>query len=528
MPSIFRVLFVLVSAIWFSAGGALGQSPFPLPFPSNKYLGVTATNNNRTTIGYSLSISTYVTTALVWKQGQFEELGVSGFTSSVAYSLNNSDMIVGSVFKSPDDGPRPVIWNGETGTLLPTMGDRGMALDINDAGVIVGSVDVPYVGTQAAVWTDGKLSILQSPGALSAEATAIDDDGVIYGLAYVLESSGSVPVRWDNGVMSTLPINFGPDYLGVVGIRDARAGVVTGYVIQRETLPDGTNYIVQLAIAWENGQFRMLERPSGVGNSRAFNVSRDGQSVGSVENEIGETIPVVWTKEGPNILPSAPGSSMIAVAGNDFGYIVGIDYTNRSAPYPVAWDMGQEVSIAMPDMTVAVGQTVLLRATATKQGKPQGGQQITFLVNGQVAGKATTSSSGGAVLGYSIPKGTKGSLAVSASRAGSAVAMRSLIVGKSSTIAAVTPPIGRTGQRVNLTANLRLGVQNTPLAKKVVSFIHNGAVVARATTDASGIARTSIVMGPSATGGNTQIEVRYGGDASTTGSVGRVSGYLLK
>lgn len=523
-----RVLLVLVAAIGFSADKALGQTPSPLPFPSDRYLGVIATNNNRTTIGYALSLSTNVTTALVWKQEQFKELGVSGFTSSVAYGLNNSDMIVGSVFKSPEDGPRPVIWNGETSTLLPTMGDRGWAFDINDAGVIVGSVDVPNVGTQAAVWTDGKLSVLQSPGALSTEASAIDDDGVIYGLAYMLESSGSVPVRWENGVMSTLPINFGPDYLGVVGIRDARAGVVTGYVIQRETLSDGTTYNVQLAIAWENGQFRMLERPSGSGNSRAFNVSRDGQYVGSVENEIGETLPVIWTREGPNVLPSAPGSDMVAIARNDFGYVVGMDYTNRSAPYPVEWDMTQEITIAMSDMTAAVGQTIPLRATATKQGKVQAGQQITFSVNGQVAGKATTNSSGEAVFGYKIPKGIKRSLTVSASGAGSTIAMRSLIVGKSRTIAALTPAIGRTGQRVNLTANLRLGVQNTPLAKKAVSFMLNGTVVARATTDASGIARTSIVMRPNATGTSTQIEVRYGGDSRTTGSVGRVSGYLLK
>lgn len=529
MRYVSRVLLVVASTIGVMTSGAFAQNPQTLPAPSGQYVGVMATNNNRTVIGYALNFSTpggYM--GLVWKQDQLSELAVSGFTSSFGYSLNNSDVIVGVAVNADDKGPRPVVWIDETGTLLPTLGDRGFAYDINDDGTIVGSVDDPMTGTRAAVWTDGRLSVLQSPGALSAEAKAIDDDGVIYGQAYMLESNGSVPVRWENGIMSTLPMNFGPDYLGVVGIRDARAGVVTGYAIQRETLPDGTSYVVQVAIAWENGQFRMLERPSGIGNSRAFNVSRDGQFVGSVENEIGETMPVIWTKEGPNLLPSAPGSSMIAIARNDFGYVVGIDYSNPHAPVPIAWDIGQEVSIAMLDMTVAAGQTVSLRANATKMSKPQAGQLITFSVNGQAVGKAKTNSSGSVVIGYKVPPGSRGALNVTASKSGSAIAMRSLIVGKSPTIVGVTPVIGRTGQRVNLTANLRLGIQNTPLSRKTISFVINGALVAQARTDGFGVARTSIVMAPSATGASMQIEARYDGDARTTASIGRVSGYLLQ
>lgn len=533
MRNLTVVVAIVAIVISVAAGKAESQTPTALPFPADQYTGVVATNNNRAIAGYSISIKAFleshnaddlVTTGLIWRQGQFEELRIAGYKSSCAFGLNNSDVVVGGVYGT-DGISRPAVWIDGTGSVLPTLGGNGVAYDINDAGDVVGWVDSPSAGTQAAIWKQGKLSVLPSLDMGSAEALAISDDGVIFGLARVPDHAGGVPVQWVNGVISILPVSFGENFVGDVVIRKAQAGVATGYVFQSLAQPDGSFRHELVALAWENGQFRMLERPTGQGSSFGYGVNRIGQIAGAVEDERGETVPVIWSKEGPNQLPSQPGSDTLAVALNDLGFVVGIDRTDRFSPVPVFWDLSQTTALQMADVAAAPSQTVTFRATASLRGQPQAGQQISFSVNGQSIGNAVTNSQGQATLGYKVPaQPSSGNMRMGASHAGSPVALRSVIVGKSQTTVALTPVVARSGQMVTLSANLRLAAQNTPLSGKSVSFFMNGRLVAKAVTDRNGVARSRMAMAST----TMPIEVRYAGDTRTLRSVSRATAFVWR
>lgn len=537
MRKFLNVVAIAAIVISVAAGKAESQTPTALPYPAGQWTGVVATNNNRVIAGYAVNFRAYldshytedlVTTGLIWRQGQFEELRIAGYKSSCAFGLNNSDVVAGAVYGTGGDS-RPAVWIDGTGKVLPTLGGNGAAYDINDAGDVVGWVDSPSAGTQAAIWKQGNLSVLPSLDTGSAEALAISDDGVIFGLARVPGQAGGVPVQWVNGVISILPVSFGEDFVGDVVIRKAQAGVATGYVFQSAAQPDGSFRYELVALAWENGQFRMLERPTGQGSSYGYGVNRIGQIAGSVEGAVeggfGETVPVIWSKEGPNQLPSRPGSDTLAVALNDLGFVVGIDRTDRLSPVPVFWDLSQTTALQMADVAAAPSQTVTLRATASLKGQPQAGQQIAFSVNGQAIGNAVTNSQGQATVGYKVPaQPSSANLRMGASRAGSPSALRSVIVGKSQTTLALTPVVARSGQMVTLSANLRLAAQNTPLSGKSVSFFMNGRLVAKAVTDRNGVARSRVAMA-SAT---MPLEVRYAGDTRTLRSASRATAFVWR
>lgn len=537
-----RVLF-LTSAAPFLACLALpaaSATPTLLPYPEGSIVSVQETSANRTIIGNAdvkaSESASGSSTGLVWKNGAYEALTLEGFQDSVLLAINDADVIVGVVYGGENPYAEPAIWANGTGSLLPTLGTGGAAYAINETGDVVGVVfseTENAAKTLPAIWKSGELSILPTGNYKFVQPTSIDDTGVIYGVARMVAEEGEsdVPVTWIDGEISALPVTFGKDYVGGVWIRGSEAGFAGGNIREYDALdPAKTN---DIAIAWESGVFRQLELTAGQVSSSVGDVNRLGQYAGWFGNDKGETTPVIWSENGPNPLPEPEGRNMIATSLNDTGFVVGMDNTNPDAPVPVFWDLSGEVAMDLPDVTAAAGQTVALRASATRRGAPLANQKVSFAVGGQDVGQAITNGKGVATLGYRVPMKSAGTIATSAKavgarQAGSPPAVRNLIIGKSPSVASVTPAAGRVGQRVKLTANLALSLQNTALAGKRLSFFVNGTNVGRATTDKNGVARTSIVIPAGTPRGDTiPVEVRYAGDGTSRGTVGRASIYLL-
>lgn len=116
----------------------------------------------------------------------------TGFSPS-ALAINNAGQVVGSVNLSPGGNTQAVLWNGTIPTILGGLGGFTLASDINNVGQIVGNSAGPPTGLpssntgHAVLWQGGAIqdlnNVLDSSGLgwTLETASAINDAGQIVG-----------------------------------------------------------------------------------------------------------------------------------------------------------------------------------------------------------------------------------------------------------------------------------------------------------------------------------------------------------
>lgn len=134
----------------------------------------------------------------LWENGELTVLPTGDLPQGWADGINNRGEIVGFV-SSPTDGIElPALWkNGEL-ILLPSLGQNGIAYQINNKGQIVGSVD-----GKPALWDKGELIILPTGEWVRGFGEDINDSGDIVG--YIRSGSDFKPALWKKGELILLP-----------------------------------------------------------------------------------------------------------------------------------------------------------------------------------------------------------------------------------------------------------------------------------------------------------------------------------
>lgn len=121
--------------------------------------------------------------AYIWEDGVMTDLGTLGGANSQAYAINNLGQVAGFAV-NPAIQARAVIWEDHVPTELehhPTY-PNGVAYDINDAAVAVGTVGQGEEVVIPVKWEAGELSYLgQLTGDLNAYAWSINESGVVVG-----------------------------------------------------------------------------------------------------------------------------------------------------------------------------------------------------------------------------------------------------------------------------------------------------------------------------------------------------------
>lgn len=126
--------------------------------------------------------------AYIFDEGGVHPLGTLGGDISVAYSINDSDQVVGGS-RLADGQSRAFLWTSSDGMQsLPTLGvddSAGQAIGINDLGQIVGASSTK-VQSRAVMWgADGSIIDLgMLDGATSSAATDINDLGQVVGQSF--------------------------------------------------------------------------------------------------------------------------------------------------------------------------------------------------------------------------------------------------------------------------------------------------------------------------------------------------------
>jgi probable HAF family extracellular repeat protein len=171
--------------------------------------------------------------AFRWQNGVMRNLGSLGGRDSRAFAINNSGHIVGesNLTGNPRDsrGNRIshafLLKDGVMTDLGTLGGSNSAALDINDAGQIVGWSEASNGIPHPVLWQNGKMTDLLPPGSATGVAYAITPFGVVVG------KRDQRAFRYSGGVMRNLP-------LGTTGFSVA-TGIRNGRIVGTLTTPSG-------------------------------------------------------------------------------------------------------------------------------------------------------------------------------------------------------------------------------------------------------------------------------------------------
>ncbi|MEQ1634798.1 MAG: hypothetical protein ABL997_20630, partial [Planctomycetota bacterium] len=198
----------------------------------------------------------------------------------------SSGFIVGrSTGAAPSFHQHAVMWHGgsfQTDLGFASSGSFADALDINDAGVVVGVAAFSSTVSHAFRWQSGQYSNLGTwPGAgATSKAYGINNAGTIVGI------NSNVASVWQNGAVNALPMPPGISaFTPAIDINDAGDIIATG----------SKGFPIEVGVLWRNGQPIDLGTLPGGTISRAYRINEAGEIVGEAQAASGFFHAVKWT-----------------------------------------------------------------------------------------------------------------------------------------------------------------------------------------------------------------------------------------
>lgn len=187
-------------------------------------------------------------------------------------------------------------------------------------------------GTHACLWTaSGFLEL--PPLRTSAEATAVNQSGQIYGVDFGTFGTESQVIGWTSAGVAFAPTPPAPyTLIGAIAVNNFNAVVSNGYV----TAPDGTqtNYG---SYVLANGGVVRLSPLNGNGSAEGYGINDNGWVVGRSDGG-GVGSPVLWIGGGtPISLGTLGGTDGWAFGINNSGQAVGYSRDSGGRPRAFLW-----------------------------------------------------------------------------------------------------------------------------------------------------------------------------------------------
>src|SRR6266581_1870428 len=298
----------------------------------------TNARSNRRFIAFTaglLSVAIISAAIATTPQYQIYDIGVIevGDDASQGFGVSHGGIAVGRSIRT--GGSQAFTWTLNGGIVgLPNLAGRSHAVSnsANDSGIVVGTAATTLFGTSRlpVIWQNGAVSQLPLPaGETLGDANSVNASTVAVGSV----DAGSLQrgVIYSSGIATiiTQTTTNGSYFLTAFGINDS--GRVVGQGI------DPTNAARNVGIVYDIGQNTAFEVGAlpGLNGALAFGVSNTGYVVGSSMLNQGSGLPFIWSDQGGIVaIPLATGTSEgSARAVNSAGWVVGTDSSAFAIPF---------------------------------------------------------------------------------------------------------------------------------------------------------------------------------------------------
>jgi uncharacterized membrane protein len=268
-------------------------------------------------------------------QYQIYDIGVVevGDTASQGFGVSRAGIAVGRSFRA--GGAQAFTWTLKGGIVgLPNLSGRSFAVSnsANDNGIAVGTGATTAFGSGRlpVIWQNGAVSQLPlPPGETLGDANSVNASTVAVGSVNGGSLQRGVIYSGGSATVITQTTTNGSYFVTAFGINDS--GRIVGQGI------DPTNAARNVGIVYDIGQSMAFEVGAlpGFNGALAFGVSNTGYVVGSSMLNQGSGLPFIWSDQGGMVaIPLATGTSQgSARAVNSKGWVVGNDSSAFSIPF---------------------------------------------------------------------------------------------------------------------------------------------------------------------------------------------------
>jgi hypothetical protein len=268
-------------------------------------------------------------------QYEIYDIGVvqAGDTASQGFGVSEGGIAVGRSFQ--DNGTHAFSWTLKGGIVgLPNLPGRSYCLSnsASDSGAVVGTGATTAFGSDRlpVIWQNGVVSQLPLPtGETLGDANSVNASNVAVGSVDAGSNQRGVIYSGGSATIITQTTANGSFFLTAFGVNDS--GRIVGQGI------DPGNAARNVGIVYDIGQNMAFEVGAlpGMNGALAFGVSNTGFVVGSSMLNQGPGLPFIWSDNGGiAAIPLAMGTSEgSARAVNSAGWIVGDDSSAFSIPF---------------------------------------------------------------------------------------------------------------------------------------------------------------------------------------------------
>src|SRR6266446_936379 len=268
-------------------------------------------------------------------QYQIFDIGVvqPGDTASQGFGVSRAGIAVGRSLRT--GGSQAFTWTLQGGIVgLPNLPSRSYAVSNsgNDTGIVVGTAATTAFGSGRlpVVWQNGVVSQLPlPPGETLGDANSLNASNVAVGSVDAGSLQRGVIYSGGSASIITQTTSNGSYFLTAFGINDSGRIVGQGIDPQNAARNVGIVYDIGQNMAFEVGAL------PGMNGALAFGVSNTGFVVGSSMLNQGSGLPFIWSdKNGIMAIPLAVGTTQgSARAVNSAGWVVGNDSSAFSIPF---------------------------------------------------------------------------------------------------------------------------------------------------------------------------------------------------
>jgi len=268
-------------------------------------------------------------------QYQIYDIGVVqvGDTFSQGFEVSRGGIAVGRSIRT--GGSQAFTWTLNGGIVgLPNLAGRSYAVSnsANDNGIVVGTAATTLFGSSRlpVIWQNGVVSQLPlPPGETLGDANSVNSSTVAVGSVDAGSLQRGVIYSGGSATIITQTTSNGSYFLTAFGINDPGRIVGQGIDPQNAARNVGIVYDIGQNMAFEVGAL------PGMNGALAFAVSNTGYVVGSSMLNQGSGLPFIWSSDyGMVAIPLAAGTTQgSARAVNSAGWVVGDDSSAFSIPF---------------------------------------------------------------------------------------------------------------------------------------------------------------------------------------------------